>query len=186
MATTDQNDLIPFKTVGVKAHIGVLLFWTTYMAVLFALVVLWLTYGCATLRPDTKPPPPSGCEKSVIYSRFACPMDQNSSSKLVEYSHLTLRSFQGAKRHVHGLLLRILAILNDDQATYLDVAQLVIQNIKWINTYYGYRLVSYSEILFRFDQPKSLDVCDRELIKSQINEQLHEFIDVDPTDTEIV
>lgn len=71
-----------------------------------------------------------------------------------------------------GAIRGLLTALADDQVTYVELAQVAAQNVKWVNSYFGNRLLVYSELLCLFDQPIPIDKCDRELIQIHLNKQI--------------
>lgn len=112
---------------------------------------------------------PAGCEQSIIYDHLPAPK-LSGAVILIAVSELA-HSQPKAQPYLLGAIDAILKLLEDDQLTYVELASAAVQQVAWVNEYFGNRLLIYSEILSAFDQPVQLSACDRELIKSHLTKQ---------------
>ena len=109
---------------------------------------------------------PVGCENSVIYKNLPSP-------KLVSVVNIIVVNegviaFPKAKPFIKTGVDSLLKALEDDSLTYVDFLTMVSDNVKWVNKYFGNRLVTYTELLSIFDSPLPIDVCDRNMIKAHL------------------
>lgn len=139
-----------------------------FLLMIILTVLSMMLCSCASTGQATTPPP--GCESSLIYAKIPAPKLAGAGA-LIATSELSNR-YPEAKKYMLGAFMRVLHALGDDRITYLELAQLALQNVKWVNENFGNRLMVYSEILSVFDQPIPIDHCDRELIEAHLNKQL--------------
>lgn len=132
------------------------------------LIVSMMLCSCASTGQTTSPPP--GCESSLIYAKVPAPKLLGAGA-LIATSELSNR-YPEAKKYMFGAIRNLLAAMKDEQITYVELAQAAVQNVTWVNKYFGNRLMVYSEVLSVFDQPIPIDPCDRELIEAHLNKQL--------------
>lgn len=109
---------------------------------------------------------PVGCENSVIYKNIPNP-------KLIGVVNIIVVNegviaYPKAKPFIKTGVESLLKALEDDSLTYVDFLTMVSDNVKWVNKYFGNRLVTYTEILSIFDSPLPIDSCDRDLIKAHL------------------
>ena len=111
----------------------------------------------------------AGCEQSIIYDHLPAPK-LSGAVILIAVSELA-RSQPKAQPYILGAIDTILKLLEDDQLTYVELASAAVQQVAWVNEYFGNRLLIYSEILSAFDQPIPLYPCDRDLIRAHLTKQ---------------
>lgn len=136
---------------------------------LFAIALCILLQACGSVNGLGTAARPAGCEQSLIYDHLPAPK-LSGAVILIAVSELA-RSQPKAQPYILGAIDAILKILEDDQLTYVELASAAMQQVAWVNEYFGNRLLIYSEILSAFDQPVQLSACDRDLIKAHLIKQ---------------
>lgn len=137
---------------------------------LFAVLLCLLLQACGMTGMLTSATQrPAGCEQSLIYDHLPAPK-LSGTVILIAVSELA-RSQPKAQPYLLGAIDAILKLLEDDQLTYVELASASVQQVAWVNEYFGNRLLVYSEILSAFDQPIPLYPCDRDLIQAHLTKQ---------------
>lgn len=137
---------------------------------IIAVALCLFLQACSTmgiLTSATQRPP--GCEQSIIYDHLPAPK-LSGAVILIAVSELA-RSQPKAQPYILGAIDAVLKLLEDDQLTYVELASAAMQQVSWVNEYFGNRLLVYSEILSAFDQPVPLYACDRDLIRAHLTKQ---------------
>ena len=112
---------------------------------------------------------PAGCEQSIIYDHLPAPQ-LSGAVILIAVSELA-RSQPKVQPYILGAIDAVLKLLEDDQLTYVELASATVQQVAWVNQYFGNRFLAYSEILSAFDRPIPLYACDRDLIRAHLTKQ---------------
>lgn len=138
--------------------------------------VLWMVAMCALLQACSTAQiltaanqRPAGCEKSVIYDHVPAPK-LTGGVILITVSELA-KTYPSARPYLMGAIDAILDVLKDDKVTYAELAMRAAQQLKWVNSYFGIRLLAYSDLIAIFDQPIPIYACDRDLIKAHLTKQ---------------
>lgn len=130
------------------------------------LLIVMALQACGTIPMETRP---TGCEQSIIYDHLPAPKIAGGVI-LIAVSELA-RSQPKAQPYILGAIDAVLQLLEDDRLTYVELASAAVQQVSWVNEYFGNRLLVYSEILSAFDRPIPLYPCDRDLIRAHLKKQ---------------
>lgn len=140
------------------------------LIMILALTLCLILPACSTVGLLTSATQrPAGCEQSIIYDHLPAPR-LSGAVILIAVSELA-RSQPKAQPYLLGAIDAVLKLLDDDQLTYVELASAAVQQVSWVNEYFGNRLLIYSEILSAFDRPIPLYPCDRDLIRAHLTKQ---------------
>lgn len=129
----------------------------------FVIIVICLTLiGCAT--PGTFP---KGCENSVIYQTVPQADLVGVFGVVAIAEGLALKP--EARPLMCSMTKSMMDVLDKQQITYLDFATILTDNVKWLNTYFGARILIYKQLFIAFDQPVNIDKCDLDYLKRNLN-----------------
>jgi len=153
----------------IPRRIARLLFWGIYCALVLAIIWSFFTCSSCIALVDQMTERPAGCEQSIIYDRLPAP--KVSGAVLLIAVNEAAHAKPEVVMYILGSIDSILEVLQDDQVTYVELAMQAAQQISWINTYFGNRVLVYSELIAAFDRPVPLYPCDRMLIRNHLKKQ---------------
>jgi hypothetical protein len=126
------------------------------------LIVLFLVAGCATT-----PTIPAGCGKSVIYKSVPNADLIGTLGVVAIAEGMAVKP--EAKVFICGMSTSMMTALTDEKLTYLDFATILTDNVKWLNTYFGQRILIYKALFIEFDKPIAISPCDHDYLMRNLN-----------------
>lgn len=132
------------------------------------LAVVFFSVSCAT-KGDWTPPP--GCEDSLILANIGNVREVDMVLKLVNVRALRSDVYKQSEA------LRVLETLKDlveyPSVTYQEIALKVLNDIGWLNNYFGIEIMIASEYIATFkDAAIEISQCDRDLMLGHLESQI--------------